>query len=173
MARSRVLDAQLLFDLALFRFADQLPDGPSKWKAAGRRTILTTEGAVDYLVAKTRDHQVVTTHLVLAEVGRLARRILWPEDAAGDRSRTWPFLEVLRDVMADLKLDVPPLPSKSKANLLNEFGPTDADLIAVTLALSKAPGGAALLTADEPLAHWCESNRVPCEYFDRVVAALQ
>jgi hypothetical protein len=173
VAATRVLDANILLDLALFRFADQLEPGPLKLKASSKLTIVKSTAAFDRLMHAAQLCRAITTHLILAEVGRKAREFLWPKEISGDRSRTWPFLEALRGIMVDLKLSIADLPSATRDDLRHEFGPTDADLVAITLAYSREPGGATLLTADGPLARWCKANDVPCEHYDRVAAALE
>lgn len=164
-----MLDTNLLFDLALIQFADQTPERALKEKIWSSVRVLKTQGAVARLLSSAQSYRFITTHLVLVEVGVLARRTLWPKEVFGDRPPEWPFLTALRKTMTELRLGVHELSGEPRSSLRDAFGPTDADLVATTLALSKVPGGAALLTTDRRLANWCMENRVPCDHFDPLV----
>ena len=164
-----MLDTNLLFDLALIEFADQTVERALKEKILSSVRVLKTRGAAARLSSSAQSYRLITTHLVLVEVGVLARRTLWPKEVLGERPPEWPFLTALRRTMTELRLGVHDLPSGQQSRLRDAFGPTDADLVATTLALSEAPGGAALLTTDRRLASWCTENRVPCDHFDPLV----
>lgn len=164
-----MLDSNLLFDIVLYEFAGDA--GPAqKAKALGALKYINSAIAYDRFRKLCQARRTITTSLVLAEIGSLARRNLWPRPNADGEAHTWRFLRKLDAEVRRLDLSVQTAPESPVGRQARErLGPTDANLIDLTLTREKGAHEserAELLTADRPLADWCSSHGIKAHYFD-------